>query len=58
VRIAIVSHEYPPLTAYTGGIGRMYSALAPALAAAGHAVDVLTITTGEARTVGGPLLRE
>lgn len=50
MRIAIVSHEYPPLTAYTGGIGRMYSTLAPALAAAGHAVEVLTITTGEART--------
>lgn len=51
MRIAIVSQEYPPLTAYTGGIGRMYSTLAPALARAGHEVDVVTITREDARAV-------
>ena len=44
MRIAIVSQEFPPLTAYTGGIGRSYSTLAPALARAGHRVEVLTVT--------------
>jgi len=50
VRIAIVSQEYPPHTAYTGGIGRMYSTLAPALARDGQRVEVLTITRGEPRS--------
>ena len=51
MRIAIVSQEYPPLTAYTGGIGRMYSTLAPALARAGQQVEVITITRDEPRTL-------
>jgi glycogen synthase len=51
LRIAIVSHEYPPFTAYTGGIGRMNSTLAPALARAGHRVEVVTITRDEPRTL-------
>jgi glycosyltransferase involved in cell wall biosynthesis len=43
MRLAIVSREFPPVTAYTGGIGHQYARLAPELARQGHKVHVVTI---------------
>lgn len=52
MRICIVTAEYPPISAEsTGGIGSWATALAPALAARGHTVDVLTWGPGPARVV-------
>jgi glycogen synthase len=44
VRLCLVSREYPPITEYSGGIGRQFAALAPELARQGHDVHVATIT--------------
>ena len=41
MRIALITREYPPETAW-GGIGSFYHAFADALAAAGHEVEVFT----------------
>jgi glycosyltransferase involved in cell wall biosynthesis len=46
MRLAIVSREFPPVTEYTGGIGRQYARLAPELARQGHEVHVVTIADG------------
>ena len=43
MRICIVSAEYPPVTPYFGGIGSQYGRLAPAVAALGHDVHVVTL---------------
>jgi glycosyltransferase involved in cell wall biosynthesis len=43
VKLCIVTHEYPPVTDYWGGIGTQYGRLAPALVRSGHEVHVLTI---------------
>jgi glycogen(starch) synthase len=43
VRICLVSREYPPLTSYTGGIGRRYAALAPALVRLDHEVHAVVL---------------
>jgi glycogen synthase len=42
MRICIVTREYPPVTPRSGGIGFLYSALAPELARQGHEVCVVT----------------
>jgi glycosyltransferase involved in cell wall biosynthesis len=44
----LVTREYPPVTPYSGGIGRQFGALAPALAAAGNEVHVITLGAGGA----------
>jgi glycosyltransferase involved in cell wall biosynthesis len=50
VRLCFLTTEYPGVTDYSGGIGSQYGALAPALAAQGHDVTVLTGQPGgEAR---------
>ena len=41
-RICVISSEYPPTGGYFGGIGTQYGALAPAWAAAGAEVHVVT----------------
>ena len=41
MRVALVTREYPPETAW-GGIGVFYSVFAAALARAGHDVEVFT----------------
>jgi glycosyltransferase involved in cell wall biosynthesis len=43
MRICIVSQEYPPVSEYHGGIGTQYGRLAPALAALGHELHVITL---------------
>jgi glycogen(starch) synthase len=43
LRLCILSEEYPPITAYWGGIGTQYGRLAPALADLGHEVHVVSI---------------
>jgi glycogen(starch) synthase len=49
VRLCLVSREYPPLTEYSGGIGRQFAALARELARQGHEVHVATITPARGR---------
>jgi glycosyltransferase involved in cell wall biosynthesis len=44
MRIHIVTSEYTGVTSYTGGIGTQYANLAPALAAQGDEVHVVTLT--------------
>jgi len=46
MRICIVSQEYPPVSEYHGGIGTQYGRLAPALAALGHELHVITLASG------------
>jgi glycogen synthase len=41
VRICLVTREYPPLTAYSGGIGTQFATLAPELVRQGHDVDLI-----------------
>lgn len=53
LRICIVTREYPPVTPYSGGIGRQYEALAPRLAALGHDVHVVTVGHGGPRELDG-----
>jgi glycosyltransferase involved in cell wall biosynthesis len=43
LRLCFVTREYPPVTAYTGGIGTHYAVLAPELARLGHEVHVITL---------------
>jgi glycogen synthase len=47
MRICIVTREYPPVTPRSGGIGFLYSALAPELARQGHDVWVVTAADSE-----------
>jgi glycosyltransferase involved in cell wall biosynthesis len=47
VRVLLVSQEVPPDTAW-GGIGTYVDVLSEALAAMGHAVDVLSVVDGQA----------
>lgn len=49
MRIALVTREFPPETAW-GGIGRFYSTFARALSAAGHDVEVFTQALHAGRT--------
>ncbi|MEA2311279.1 MAG: hypothetical protein QOE28_1247, partial [Solirubrobacteraceae bacterium] len=42
MRLCIVTQEYPGVSDYFGGIGTLYRGLAPALAAAGAEVHVVT----------------
>lgn len=49
MRLCLVSREYPPLTEYSGGIGRQFAALARELARQGHEVHVATITHARGR---------
>ena len=49
MRLCLVTREFPPLTEYSGGIGRQFSALATELARQGHDVHVATITSGPGR---------
>lgn len=49
LRILLVSQEVPPETGW-GGIGTYVGILAPALAAAGHEVHVLSVVPGQSRT--------
>jgi glycogen synthase len=51
MRIQIVTSEYTGVTSYTGGIGTQYANLAPALAAQGTTVHVVTLTEGDPVTV-------
>ena len=44
-----MTREFPPITAYTGGIGTTFAAIASALARQGHEVHVVTITTERPR---------
>src|ERR1700722_9795951 len=46
MRIALVTREYPPETAW-GGIGSFYHSFATALASAGHAVEVFCQGLGD-----------
>lgn len=46
MRICIVTREYPPVTAYSGGIGTLFATLAPELARQGHEPHVLTLSEG------------
>ena len=50
MRIQIVTSEYTGITSYTGGIGTQYANLAPALAAQGDDVQVVTLTSGDPET--------
>jgi glycogen(starch) synthase len=50
-RWLVATTEYAGLTPYTGGIGRHYAALLPALVAAGDHVDLLVYADGPARDV-------
>lgn len=43
MRICFVTREYPPVTAYTGGIGTQFAVLARELGRQGHDVHVLTV---------------
>jgi glycogen synthase len=47
MRICIATREYPPITARSGGIGFLYSALAPELVRQGHDVHVVTAADPE-----------
>ena len=49
LRVLLVSQEFPPETDW-GGIGTYAGILAPALAAAGADVTVLSVATGQARS--------
>ena len=49
MRLCIATREYPPVTAYTGGIGTTFATLAPSLARLGHDVHVVTVTRGPGR---------
>lgn len=49
MKIALITREYPPETAW-GGIGTFYSVFASALAQAGHRVEVFTQGLTENRT--------
>jgi glycogen(starch) synthase len=44
MRVCLVTREYHPVTDYSGGIGTQYGAIAPALAAAGVELHVLTLS--------------
>lgn len=41
MRICLVTREFPPVTSYTGGIGRAFAGLSRAFTADGHAVTVV-----------------
>jgi glycogen(starch) synthase len=43
LRLCFVTREYPPVTAYSGGIGTHFAVLAPELARQGHEVHVMTL---------------
>ena len=47
MRIHIVTSEYSGVTSYSGGIGTQYANLAPALAAQGDEVHVVTLTNNQ-----------
>jgi glycogen synthase len=51
VKVHIVTSEYTGVTSYTGGIGTQYANLAPALAAQGSEVHVVTRADRHAETV-------
>jgi glycosyltransferase involved in cell wall biosynthesis len=53
MRIAFLTREYPPETAW-GGIGSFYFSLATALARAGHEVEVFAQALGEERVEREP----
>lgn len=50
LRLCLVTLEYPPITSYSGGIGTQFSTLAPALAALGHEIHVITTAETGPRT--------
>lgn len=41
MRVCLVTREYPPLTAYSGGIGTQFATLAPELVRQGHETHVV-----------------
>jgi len=43
VRVCLITREFPPVTSYTGGIGRQFRWLAAGLRALGHEVVVLIV---------------
>lgn len=46
MRICLITREYPPLTRYSGGIGRSFAVFAPELARQGNETHVITFTPG------------
>lgn len=44
MRICLITREYPPVTAYSGGIGTHFAFLAAELSRQGHETHVLTVT--------------
>lgn len=51
MRICIVTREYPPLTAYSGGIGTHYAFLALELSRQGHETHVVTVTLARGHSI-------
>ena len=52
LRLCFITREYPPITAYTGGIGTHFAVLAPELARQGHEVHVMTLQDRRAADAG------
>lgn len=56
-RWLVATTEYAGLTSYTGGIGRHYAALLPALAAQGVEIDLVLFTDGAVDAKAAPGIR-
>lgn len=56
-RWLVAATEYAGVTAYTGGIGRHYAALLPALAAQGAEIDLVVFTDGPVDVRATPGIR-
>lgn len=56
-RWLVATTEYAGVTAYTGGIGRHYAALLPALAAQGVEIDLVVFADGDVAARGAPGIR-
>ncbi len=56
-RWLVATTEYAGVTLYTGGIGRHYAALLPALAAQGAEIDLVVFTDGPEEAAGAPGIR-
>lgn len=56
-RWLVATTEYAGVTAYTGGIGRHYAALLPALAARGAEIDLVVFADGPAEARATPGIR-
>jgi len=56
MHVCLVTREFPPVTTYTGGIGRAFAGLARGLANAGHRVTVLVPGLEHATSADGAAL--